>query len=116
MRRLCKSGAEKRTPSKEEKELFAEANLKIPKKIFDAKGCKECTSYGYQGLVAIFEIAKINPDTAHMITDGVHQQQLRDHFRKMNINSMLVDGLTKVAEGLTSMDELYRVCDFKLKE
>ena len=116
MRRLCQSCAEKRSPSKEEKELFAEANLSVPKKIFDAKGCKECTSYGYQGLVAIFEVAKIDPDTAHLITDGIHQQQLRDHFRKININPMLVDGLKKVAEGITSIDELYRVCDFKIKE
>ncbi|MHC4535325.1 MAG: GspE/PulE family protein [Planctomycetota bacterium] len=116
MRKLCQSCAEKRTPSKEEKELFAEANLSVPKKIFDAKGCKECTSYGYQGLVAIFEVAKIDPDTAHMITDGIHQQQLRDHFRKINIKPMLVDGLKKVADGITSIDELYRVCDFKIKE
>jgi hypothetical protein len=26
---------------------------------------------------------------------------------------MIADGLRKVAQGLTSMDELYRVCDFK---
>jgi type II secretory ATPase GspE/PulE/Tfp pilus assembly ATPase PilB-like protein len=116
MRKLCQSCAEQRTPSKEEKELFTEANLKVPKKISDAKGCKECTSYGYQGLVGIFEVAKVDPDTAHMITDGIHQQQLRDHFRKININPMLVDGLKKVAEGITSIDELYRVCDFRIKE
>lgn len=116
MRRLCTSCAEKRTPSKEEKELFAENDLKVPKKIFDATGCKECNFYGYQGLFAIFEIARIDHDTAHMITDGIHQQQLRDHFRKININPMLVDGLKKVAQGITSIDELYRVCDFKIKE
>jgi len=28
---------------------------------------------------------------------------------------MLVDGLKKVAEGITSIDELYRICDFKIK-
>jgi type II secretory ATPase GspE/PulE/Tfp pilus assembly ATPase PilB-like protein len=116
MRRLCQSCAEKRTPSKEEKELFVEANLSTPKKIFDATGCKDCNFYGYQGLFAIFEIARIDHDTAHMITDGVHQQQLRNHFRKININPMLVDGLKKVAQGITSIDELYRVCDFKAKD
>jgi len=116
MRRLCRTCAEKRSPSKEEKELFSEANLKVPEKIYDAKGCKECASYGYKGMVAIFEIAKIDPDTAHMITDGIRQQQLRNHFRKINISSMLVDGLKKVTEGITSIDELYRVCDFKIKE
>jgi type II secretory ATPase GspE/PulE/Tfp pilus assembly ATPase PilB-like protein len=51
-----------------------------------------------------------------MITDGIHQQQLRDHFRKINITPMLVDGLKKVAEGITSIDELYRICDFKIKD
>ncbi len=116
MRRLCKSCAKERTPSKEEKGLFVEADQKVPKKIFDAAGCKKCNFYGYQGLFAIFEIAKIDPDTAHMITDGIHQQQLRNHFRKININSMLTDGLAKVAEGITSIDELYRVCDFKIKD
>jgi type II secretory ATPase GspE/PulE/Tfp pilus assembly ATPase PilB-like protein len=116
MRRLCQSCAEERTPSQEEKDLFAEANLKVPKKIFDAKGCNECNFYGYQGLVAIFEVAKIDPDTAHMITDGIHQQQLRNHLRKINITPMLVDGLKKVAQEITSIDELYRVCDFKIKE
>ena len=116
MRRLCQSCAKSRMPSKEEKDLFREANLKVPKKIFDAQGCNECNSYGYQGLVAIFEIARIDPDTAHMITDGVHQQQLRDHLRKININPMMVDGLKKVASGITSIDELYRVCDFKAKD
>jgi len=116
MRKLCQTCAEERTPSTEEKELFAEANLEVPEKLYSAKGCKECTSYGYQGLEAIFEVAKIDPDTAHMITDGIHQQQLRDHFRKINIKPMLVDGLKKVAEGITSIDELYRVCDFKIKK
>ena len=116
MRRLCESCAEERTPSKEEEELFAEANLKVPKKIFDATGCKKSNFYGYQGLFAIFEIARIDHDTAHMITDGIHQQQLRDHFRKIGIQPMLVDGLKKVAEGITSIDELYRVCDFKIKK
>ena len=116
MRRLCESCSEERTPSKEEEELFVEANLDVPKKIFDATGCKVCNFYGYQGLFAIFEIARIDHDTAHLITDGIHQQQLRDHFRKIKINPMMVDGLKKVAQGITSIDELYRVCDFRTKK
>ena len=116
LRKLCQSCAEERSPSKEEKELFDRYDLNIPKKIFNAVGCKNCDFYGYQGLIAIFEVAKIKPDTAHLITDGIHQQQLRDHFRKIKINPMLVDGLKKVAQGITSMDELYRICDFRTEE
>jgi type II secretory ATPase GspE/PulE/Tfp pilus assembly ATPase PilB-like protein len=51
-----------------------------------------------------------------MIADGIHQKQLREHLRKTRINPMMVDGLDKVAQGITSMKELYRVCDFKIEE
>ncbi len=113
MRTLCSSCAEERKPTAEEKALFKSSGLDIPKKIYNAAGCEDCEFYGYKGRIAIFEVATIDPDTAHLIADGIHQKQLRDHFRKNNINSMLVDGLRKVADGLTSMDELYRVCDFR---
>jgi type II secretory ATPase GspE/PulE/Tfp pilus assembly ATPase PilB-like protein len=113
MRTLCPSCAEERMPTAEEKALFKSSGLDVPKKIYNAAGCEDCEFYGYKGRIAIFEVAIINPDTAHLIADGIHQKQLRDHFRKNSINSMLVDGLRKVADGLTSMDELYRVCDFR---
>jgi type II secretory ATPase GspE/PulE/Tfp pilus assembly ATPase PilB-like protein len=116
LRKLCPSCAKERSLVKEEKELFKEYGLKVPRKIFNAVGCNECGFYGYKGRIGIFEVARIDPDTAHMIADGIHQRQLRDHLRKIQISPMLVDGLNKVAQGITSMDELYRVSDFKIEE
>lgn len=116
LRKLCPSCAKERSLVKEEKEIFKKFELKVPRKVFNAVGCNECDFYGYKGRIAIFEVARIDPDTAHMIADGIHQKQLRDHFRKIQINPMLVDGLNKVARGVTSMDELYRVSDFKIEE
>jgi type II secretory ATPase GspE/PulE/Tfp pilus assembly ATPase PilB-like protein len=116
LRKLCRSCAKERSLVKEEKEIFKSFDLKVPKKIYNAAGCDKCGFYGYQGRIGIFEIARIEPDVAHMIADGLHQRQLRDHFRKNQINPMLIDGLNKVAEGMTSMEELYRVCDFKIED
>jgi type II secretory ATPase GspE/PulE/Tfp pilus assembly ATPase PilB-like protein len=90
--------------------------LKVPKKIFNATGCDKCGFYGYQGRIGIFEIARIEPDIVHMIADGIHQKQLRDYLRKIQINPMLVDGLNKVSQGITSLEELYRVCDIKIED
>jgi type II secretory ATPase GspE/PulE/Tfp pilus assembly ATPase PilB-like protein len=116
LRKLCPSCAKERSLVKEEKELFKKFELKVPRKIFNPVGCNECGFYGYKGRIAIFEVARINPDIAHMIADGIHQKQLREHLRKIRINPMMVDGLDKVAQGITSMEELYRVCDFKIEE
>lgn len=116
LRKLCPACAKERTLVKEEKELFKSFEMKVPKKIFSAAGCDKCGFYGYKGRIGIFEIAMIEPDIAHMIADGIHQKQLRDHLRKSGVRPMLMDGLSKVAEGVTSLDELYRVCDFKIEE
>ena len=111
LRRLCGSCAEERSPSSEERGLFEQFGLDVPETIFRANGCEECESYGYRGRIAIFEVAKFEPDTAHLIADGIHQTQLRNYLRKNDVRPMLADGLRKVAQGLTSMEELYRVCD-----
>ena len=114
LRKLCPSCAEERPITNEEKELFAKCELEPPEKLYNAAGCKKCDQYGYQGLTAIFEIAKINPDISHLIVEGTHQKQLRDHFRNNGIKSMLVDGLNKVSQGITSIEELFRICDFRI--
>jgi type II secretory ATPase GspE/PulE/Tfp pilus assembly ATPase PilB-like protein len=116
LRKLCPSCAKERSLVKEEKELFKKFELKVPRKVFNAVGCNECGFYGYKGRIAIFEIARITPDVAHMIADGIHQKQLREHLRKVQVNPMMVDGLDKVAQGITSVEELYRICDFNIEE
>jgi type IV pilus assembly protein PilB len=116
LRKLCSLCTEERSLSDEEKELFKRYNLEVPEKIYTAVGCNKCDRYGYQGLTAIFEIARINSDTSHLIAEGIHQKQLRDYLRKIGIESMLVDGLKKVAKGVTSIEELFRVCDFRIED
>jgi type II secretory ATPase GspE/PulE/Tfp pilus assembly ATPase PilB-like protein len=116
LRKLCPSCAVDRPVTDEEKELFNKSELTAPDRMHIAMGCKKCDQYGYRGLTAIFETAKVNSDIAHLIAEGTHQKQLRDFFRKIGIKSMLVDGLKKVAQGTTSIEELYRVCDFRFEE
>jgi len=116
LRKLCPSCAAERAITSEEKKLFNKCELTPPERVRVATGCNKCDQYGYRGLTAIFETAKVNSDIAHLIAEGTHQKQLRDHFRKIGIKSMLTDGLKKVTQGTTSIEELYRVCDFRFEE
>ena len=47
-----------------------------------------------------------------MIASGVHNEQLRQHFRDNGVAPLAIDGLAKVADGITSTQELFEKCNF----
>ena len=47
-----------------------------------------------------------------LINAGIHQDILHERLRQLGIGTMIRDGLTKVAQGITTADELFRVCGF----
>lgn len=112
IRKLCAACARAREPYAEEKEVFVRAGIEIPEKVFDPVGCEQCNGYGYKGRVGIFETAVITPEAAHKIASGVHNEQLRQHFRDTGVVPLAIDGITKVAEGITSTQELFQRCNF----
>ncbi|MHC4146937.1 MAG: GspE/PulE family protein [Planctomycetota bacterium] len=112
LRRLCLSCAKPRELYAEEREVFERAEMRLPKEVFDSVGCEKCSGYGYKGRIGIFETAVITPEAAHKIASGMHNEPLRQHFRDSGVAPMTVDGLTKVADGITSMQELFEKCNF----
>jgi type II secretory ATPase GspE/PulE/Tfp pilus assembly ATPase PilB-like protein len=112
LRRLCVSCAKSRSLYTEEKEVFERAGLSIPKKVFDPVGCDQCNGYGYKGRIGIFETAVITQEAAHRIAGGTHNEPLRQYFRDSGILPMAIDGLAKVADGITSVQELFEKCSF----
>jgi len=112
IRKLCPACARAREPYVEENEVFERAGIEIPKKIFDPVGCEQCNGYGYKGRIGMFETAVITPDAAHKIASGVHNEQVRQHFRDSGIVPLAIDGIIKVADGITSTCELFQRCNF----
>jgi type II secretory ATPase GspE/PulE/Tfp pilus assembly ATPase PilB-like protein len=112
IRRLCPVCASAREPYVEESEVFERAGIEIPKKIFDPVGCDQCNGYGYKGRVGMFETAVITPEAAHKIASGVHNELLRQHFRDNGVVPLAIDGITKVADGITSTQELFQRSHF----
>ncbi len=112
IRRLCPACARAREPYAEENEVFERAGIEIPKQIFDPVGCEQCNGYGYKGRIGMFETAVITPDAAHKIASGAHNEQLRQHFRDSGVAPLAIDGIAKVADGITSTSELFQRCNF----
>lgn len=112
VRRLCPHCAQAREPYEEEKQAFTRFGVEVPETVNDAVGCDKCNSYGYSGRMGIFEVVKVDNEIRQLITSGMHQDDLHEHLRELEIGTIVRDGLAKVAQGLTTADELFRVCGF----
>jgi type II secretory ATPase GspE/PulE/Tfp pilus assembly ATPase PilB-like protein len=110
VRRLCADCARPRDPAEEEKELFARFGAGAPESLLQAQGCPRCNSYGYKGRTGVFEAATIDDEVGTLISAGLHHRELSECLRSRAVHPMIRDGLKKAVSGVTSIDEVLRVC------
>ena len=121
VRRLCENCKKETTLSSEEKEavekLIAtwpkEAKIKPPSpekiKFYSAPGCDKCQNFGYWGRVGIFEFILADDDLKNAIISGNSaEHQIRELAKKEGLLTMAHDGLMKVTEGITSVEEVIK--------
>lgn len=76
--------------------------------IYRPKGCVKCGHSGYWGRSGIHELVVIDKVMQEMIHDGSGEYQLEREARKTTL-SIRQDGIGKVLEGVTSLEEVLRV-------
>ena len=83
----------------------------IPEKchIYEVKGCSACNNTGYVGRVGLFEFIKMTKDLKDLILTSPSTGTIWDLAKKQGSQTMLSDGIDKVRQGLTSLDEVSRV-------
>ncbi len=120
VRKICKKCAELKTVSpkdltKIKKSLKAiPGNIKIPKltknlKIPKAKGCKYCNFTGFRGRIGIFEAILINSEMERFILKNPSISAFRQEAIKRGMVTIYQDGLIKVLEKTTTIEEIERV-------
>jgi len=90
-------------------ELMAPWKSPAPSHINQAVGCLECRNSGFMGRAGIYELLQMTPNVKEMITPEVHLEQLRKQAYKDGMRPMRVSGLSKVASGMTSYEEILKV-------
>ena len=110
VKKLCPKCRSARATNDYEKNLFKKVLNMDVEKIYTPVGCKECIN-GYKGRIALHEVLEINQNIRDAIISNVRKQELRKEVYGKDANTLLKDGLIKVIEGYTSMDELVRVID-----
>ncbi|MFH1175130.1 MAG: GspE/PulE family protein [bacterium] len=120
-RRLCPECKEAYAPAQETTDkllaslsaISPEAKITIPKNIgtlYRSKGCAKCNNIGYKGRAGIFEIFSITPEIEKI---SLQEHPSTSEIRKIAIQNgmitMLQDGILKAINGITTLEEVYRV-------
>lgn len=121
VRKLCENCKEEYVPASEtiekiKKMLFAispEAKIEIPQeilKLYRPKGCAKCNNIGYKGRIGVFEVLEITPEIEKI---AIEEHPAISDIKKAAIKSGMVtmsqDGILKAIEGITTLEEVYRV-------
>ena len=72
------------------------------------QGCDSCSG-GYKGRVGIYEIFKMSDNLAQLIMEGANSIQIAQEAEKEGMVPLRKSGLKKVAQGVTSLSEVFRV-------
>ena len=78
------------------------------KKTYDAIGCKYCNNTGYYDRIGIFEILDITDDIKELIMNGASSIEIKRHALEENYTPLCVDGINKILDGYTNLEELNR--------
>jgi len=110
VRRLCEQCRSKRALCESDRELFNSEGISAPVAVPQPVGCDACRGSGYYDRIGIFEIAIVQPETATAIASGEGEQELRQRMRTEGAVSLMADGLHKVCEGITTLEEIQTMC------
>jgi type II secretory ATPase GspE/PulE/Tfp pilus assembly ATPase PilB-like protein len=73
-------------------------------------GCVECSGSGYRGRVGIFEVLTIDEELREAVLRKASAKELLALARKQGVQPLTTDGFEKVAAGITTREEVLRVC------
>ena len=125
VRRLCQSCKKETKPKKETRNLILkeienlpaqikkEVKIPTPLKIFEPAGCKKCNQKGFSGRIALFEILEMTGQLSEIILKAPTIENLQQEAKRQGMIIMFQDGILKVLNGTTTIEEVLRVAEEK---
>ena len=121
IRKLCDKCKEKQPASEMEVAVIKKVIDTFPENkerpatqeifIWRAKGCQFCNNLGYKGRIGVYEAILIDDEIEPLILLNPTETEILKKSEKQGILNMKQDGILKVLNGATSLDELERVIE-----
>jgi type IV pilus assembly protein PilB len=78
-------------------------------KLYKGEGCRTCSNTGYKGRIALYEVMPFNEPLKELVLQGSSTAELKAEAIRIGMKSLRQSGLSKVLEGVTSIEEVARV-------
>ncbi|MGD9972271.1 MAG: type II secretion system ATPase GspE [Desulfatirhabdiaceae bacterium] len=101
-----------KTPYQPDDAILEQLNLtadQLQGPLYRAAGCPSCFHTGYRGRMGIFEIMLMDDRLKNLILKTYDANHIRQEALRSRMTTLREDGLRKVIEGKTSLEEVYRV-------
>ena len=88
--------------------------LPAPETICVPKGCLECRNSGYHGRIGLYEMLTLDTEIRSLISAEFEEGPLRALAYGKGMRPLRIGGAMKVAEGLTSLEEVFKVAPIRV--
>jgi len=112
VRRICPSCRTEVPIPDRIRALFERYEIPL-ERLHRGEGCQHCSESGFRGRAGIYELFVIDDELRDLITTDASLAPLKAAARRQGHVGLAYDGLSKVAEGVTSVEEVLRVCEIQ---
>lgn len=103
VRRLCPACRRQRTATAAERSFLGAAT------VWEQQGCEQCHAAGYRGRVAVQEVLPLTTSLQQLVLQRAPVEELEQAARAEDLRSLAEDAAAKALDGLTTVQELWRV-------
>jgi type IV pilus assembly protein PilB len=110
-RRLCSKCREAYTPEAEtlRQARFPWVEGEPPPTLYRAVGCSACAKTGYKGRLALHEVMPVSEDIERLAVERASAVVIAQVAREQGMTTLRDDGMAKVLDGVTTLEEILRV-------
>lgn len=110
VRRICSNCKEEYTAPDNLRKYLDQAQIQ-PNELMHGAGCDQCRNSGYAGRCGIHELLVIDEPFRHLINADSSVAAMRKAFRESGWPNLFEDGLQKIKQGTTTIEEILRVAE-----
>jgi type II secretory ATPase GspE/PulE/Tfp pilus assembly ATPase PilB-like protein len=111
VRKLCVHCKQVYDPSKLERQLLRLGVGSEAPPVYKSKGCRQCDHTGYKGRMSLMELLRFDREIDDLVARQATTREIHKVAMTKGFTTLADDGIRRVLEGVTSMDEVARVLD-----
>ncbi|MCD6221727.1 Flp pilus assembly complex ATPase component TadA, partial [bacterium] len=106
VRSICPACKTEYQPLEEEIKILDPDLIGKNYKYYTGRGCHLCNGTGFGGRIGIFELMVMNEELRRLTMRKAELREIKDEARKTGMKTLREDGVIKVIEGKTTINEV----------